>query len=352
VKAYLILENGAVFEGESFGAAGEASGEVVFTTGMHGYLETLTDPSYSGHIVVQTFPLIGNYGVIPADFEAGFIGAKAYIVKYPCQTPSNFRSDGVLGTFLCERGVVGLAGIDTRQLTKILRDNGVMNGKIMMTPPTPADAPAPGTIKNAVAGVSGKEPTVVGNGDLDLVLLDYGAKKSIAEKLASRGARVQVLPYNTPADKILAMSPKGIMLSNGPGDPSEDANAPLVETIKTLMESNIPIFGICLGHQLMALAQGYKTRKMKFGHRGSNQPVKDLASGRFFITSQNHGYEVATEPNDPRLSFVNVNDKTCEGLDFGRHFSVQFHPEACGGPLDTEFLFDKFIERVKAYAAE
>ena len=348
MKAYLILENGAVFEGESFGTRGEVAGEVVFTTGMTGYLETLTDPSYCGQIVVQTFPLIGNYGVIPEDLESPNVGAKAYIVKYPCHNPSNFRSEYSLDAFLKERGVIGLCGIDTRALTRIIRTSGVMNGKITAAPPAAADrAEAQAyTIHNPVAAVSAPA-ALTGNGRRRVALMDFGAKRGIAEALAANGCQTASFPHNAPAAQILASKPQGVMLSNGPGDPADPANAGIVETIRVLEKSGIPLFGICLGHQLLALAKGHKTRKLKFGHRGANQPVKEIATGKVYITSQNHGYEVVANNS----SFINVNDGTCEGLDYGNSFSVQFHPEARGGPLDTVFLFDRFIQRIDAYAA-
>jgi len=356
MKAYLVLQNGTVMEGSSFGAQGEVTGEVVFATGMTGYLETLTDQSYYGQIVLQTFPLIGNYGIIPDDFESAKVGAKAYIVKHPCQHPSNFRSEGDLDAFLKERGIIGLYGIDTRALTRIIRQNGVMNGKITARPPTADDiAEAKAyTILNAVAAVSSRsvsktlpaQSLTVRQAALRVALLDFGAKRGIAEALAARGCEVWSFPHDTKAEEILQMKPNGIMLSNGPGDPAESANDCIIETLRILQQSNVPIFGICLGHQLLALANGYSTRKLKFGHRGANQPVKELSTGRVYITSQNHGYAVVTD----KSSFVNVNDGTCEGLDYGKSFSVQFHPEARGGPLDTAFLFDRFIERMNANA--
>ena len=343
-KAYLILENGTVFEGKSFGAVREVTGEIVFTTGMTGYIETLTDPSYYGQIILQTFPLIGNYGIISEDFESKDIKAKAYIVKYPCQEPSNFRSEDKLDAFLKKNNITGLYGIDTRQLTKIIRDNGVMNGKITLSYPTKNDLMGAKEyyVKNAVASVSTrkiikKECNI--KSPHKVALLDFGAKNGITEALTKRGCEVWIFPYNTKPKEILDIKPNGIMLSNGPGDPAEPANVEIIENIRELMQTGIPVFGICLGHQLMALAMGYKTQKLKFGHRGANQPVKDLSTGNVYITSQNHGYSVIT--NDS--SFVNVNDGTCEGLDYGVCFSVQFHPEARGGPLDTSFLFERFI---------
>jgi len=352
MKAYLVLQNGTVMEGSSFGAQGEVTGEVVFATGMTGYLETLTDPSYYGQIVLQTFPLIGNYGIIPADFESAGVGTKAYIVKHPCQNPSNFRSEGDLDAFLKERGIIGLYGIDTRALTRIIRQNGVMNGKITARPPTADDiAEAKAyTILNAVSAVSSHSVTKILPKSQPAVkrvaLMDFGAKRGISAALAARGCEVWSFPHDTKAEEILHMKPDGIMLTNGPGDPAESANDCIIETLRVLQKNNALIFGICLGHQLLALANGYSTRKLKFGHRGANQPVKELSTGRVYITSQNHGYAVVTDNS----SFVNVNDGTCEGLDYGNSFSVQFHPEARGGPLDTGFLFDRFMERMKTNA--
>jgi len=348
-KAYLILENGTVFEGQSFGAQGEITGEVVFATGMVGYLETLTDPSYYGQIVLQTFPLIGNYGVIPDDFESEFVAARAYIVKTPCNNPSNFRSQGNLDGFLRQKNIIGLCGIDTRALTKIIRKNGVMNGKITPYPPSEKDRDDAKNyrISNAVEAVSPKSSAKIGEGGRRIALMDFGAKRGISNALVSRGCEVLTFPANTPFNEILQANPSGIMLSNGPGDPANPANSAAIETVRMLMQKGIPIFGICLGHQLLALANGYKTQKLKFGHRGANQPVKELSTGRTYITSQNHGYAVIANNS----SFVNVNDGTCEGLDYGNSFSVQFHPEARGGPLDTSFLFDRFMERINAYAA-
>jgi carbamoyl-phosphate synthase small subunit len=347
MAAYLILENGMVMAGESFGARGEVTGEVVFATAMTGYLETLTDQSYHGQIVLQTFPLIGNYGVIPPDFESARIGAKAYIVKHPCRNPSNFRSEGHLDAFLKERGVIGLCGIDTRALTRIIRENGVMNGKITAAPPGEADLAEARAyvIRDAVAAVSTRGLTKTGQGPRRVALLDFGAKRGITDALAARGCEVWSFPHDADAGEILRMKPDGIMLSNGPGDPADPANDGIVETIRVLQRGGVTIFGICLGHQLMALANGYSTKKLKFGHRGANQPVREVATGRVYITSQNHGYAVVSETG----SFVNVNDGTCEGLDYGNSFSVQFHPEARGGPLDTAFLFDRFMARMDAH---
>jgi len=347
--AYLILENGAIFKGESFGARGEAVGEIVFTTGMTGYLETLTDQSYYGQIIVQTFPLIGNYGVITPDFESRTVSARAYIVKYPCNGPSNFRSEGVLGDFLRERGIIGLSGIDTRALTRIIRENGVMNGKITVAPPTEEDRAEvmAYSFRNPVAAVSTPSLLKTGSGARRVALMDFGAKLGIQNELAARGCEVWSFPHDITAREIMETAPHGVMLSNGPGDPADPANSVIIDTIRIILQNGLPIFGICLGHQLLALAKGYSTQKLKFGHRGANQPVKELSTGRVYITSQNHGYAVVAE----KSSFINVNDGTCEGLDYGDSFSVQFHPEARGGPLDTAFLFDRFIEKMDAYAA-
>ena len=345
---YLVLENGQVFKGEGFGASGEVISEVVFTTGMCGYLETLTDESFHGQCVVHTFPLIGNYGVIPEDFESDQIGPSAYIVKHLCQGPSNFRSEGDLDAFLKSRGIVGLQGIDTRALTKLLRERGVMNGMIT-DDPSHADLEAIRAyrLQNAVASVSTKQvyTEACENSRFHVVMMDFGAKKGILRCLRKRGCQVTVVPYNTPMEKILAMQPDGIMLSNGPGDPAE--NVEVIENLKQLMTCGLPIFGICLGHQLLALANGCRSSKMKYGHRGTNQPARCTDNGRVYITSQNHGYEILAGSLQPEVGYElyqNVNDGTCEGIAYktAPAFTVQFHPEASAGPQDTEFLFDRF----------
>jgi len=353
-KAYLILENGIVFEGESFGAEKETMGELVFTTAMTGYLETLTDPSYFGQVVLQTFPLIGNYGVIPADFETDTPVLKGYIVREWCQAPSNFRCEGQLDAFLKEKGVPGICGIDTRALTRIVREYGVLNCKIQYKPDMTDDEMAAlkaYTIKDAVESTTCSEKEIFapeGEEKYNIVLMDFGAKHNIGRELNKRGCRLTVVPAHTSAEEILALDPDGVMLSNGPGDPAE--NVQVIEELKKLCEAKIPIFGICLGHQLLALAQGGKTEKLHYGHRGANQPVKELNSGRVFITSQNHGYAVVSDSlhEGAEVSFVNGNDGTCEGVVYTNMpaFSVQFHPEACGGPQETSFLFDKFLEMI------
>ena len=367
--AYLILENGVIFKGKAFGTERETLGEIVFTTGMTGYLETLTDPSYYGQIVLQTFPLIGNYGVIPEDFESPKIALSGYIVKFPCELPSNFRSIESIDTLLKKQGVTGLCGIDTRMLTKIIRQSGVLNGKIKYSEPTEDDRKDAERYKvvspvKQVSLIGSREPglTTAHNPRpathdqrpmTRIALLDFGAKGGIEEAFIRRGCNVTSFAYNAGAEEILKMKPSGIVLSNGPGDPSDPANAGIIKTVRSLDKSGVPILGICLGHQLFALARGYKTRKMKFGHRGANQPVKDLSTGRVYITSQNHGYAVDVE-DVPSLnhSYINVNDGTNEGLDYGLSFSVQFHPEAQGGPLDTSFLFDRFLDRINGKCSD
>lgn len=354
-KAYLILENGTIFEGKSFGAHGESIGEIVFTTAMTGYLETLTDPSYYGQIVVQTFPLIGNYGVIPADFESSRPHVKGYIVRDRCQEPSNFRCEGDLDTFLKQNGIVGLYGIDTRALTKIVRESGVMNGKIVSegTALSFADLKSYKIVEAVENTTCKEEQTFEPEGEVKrrVVLYDFGAKHNIGRELVKRGCEVTVVPAHTTAERIKELAPDGIMLSNGPGDPAD--NTGIIAELAKICEMKIPTFGICLGHQLLALSQGAKTEKLKYGHRGANQPATDTATGRVYITSQNHGYAVINSslPEGARASFVNANDGTCEGVayDYMPAFSVQFHPEACGGPLDTGFLFDRFTNLIDSH---
>lgn len=354
--AFLVLSNGRVFEGKRIGAAGDSIGELVFTTGMEGYIETLTDESYAGQIVIQTFPLIGNYGIIEEDFE-GKSAVRGYIVREECETPSNFRCNYPLDEFLKKNNIPGLCGLDTRALTRMLREEGTMNAMICDTVPEVLDALKNYAVRGVVAEVSRKEPTVCpaqGETRFRVTLLDYGAKNNIIRSLTKRGCEVTVVPQNTSAEDILAGDPDGIMLSNGPGDPEE--NTYCIEQIRKLIGKK-PIFGICLGHQLTALAMGGKTVKLKYGHRGANQPVKEVGGTRTYITSQNHGYAVVSESlgKEARVTFINANDKSCEGVEYPLLdcFTVQFHPEACGGPKDTDFLFDRFIEKMKGadYAA-
>ena len=431
MKAFLILADGTVFEGKSIGATGSTIGETVFTTGMTGYLETLTDPSYYGQIVTQTFPLIGNYGDIPVDYESKKSWVRGYIVRELCEQPSNFRCSGQLNDFLKAQGIIGICGIDTRSLTKRLRESGVMNGMIVsgknaenlrpqellakikdykitdavklvqtkegeVSPCAPVSSASP-AVAYATLSSGGNnsttKPTKFCEAKLQaqvhscnsqteisylrhprnaphIVLFDFGAKLNIQRELEKRGCKVTVVPYNTTAEEVLKMQPDGIMLSNGPGDPAE--NISVIEEIRKFCEYNkqvvsirpsaysttadgsttrvIPIFGICLGHQMLALARGCKTSKLKYGHRGGNHPCKDTETGRVYITSQNHGYAVENTSLPPyaKMSFFNVNDGTVEGITYTDipAFSVQFHPEACGGPHDTNFLFDRFLKMI------
>lgn len=355
-KAYLVLQTGEVFEGYSFGSPVDQTGELVFTTGLCGYLETLTDPSYCGQIVLQTFPLIGNYGVIPEDFE-GHCCVSGYVVREYCPHPSNFRCQGTLDEFLKAQGVPGLCGVDTRALTRLLRERGTLNARICRTVPEDLGEIASYRVVGAVEAVTTHEVQYlppVGEKTCRIALIDYGAKRNISRELQKRGAEVVVLPANVTADEVLALQPDGLMLSNGPGDPADCAQQ--IETLRALL-GKVPLFGICLGHQLLALATGASTGKLKYGHRGGNQPVTDLFTGRTYITSQNHGYAVLADTlKEGRLRFVNANDHTCEGVDYPQYraFSVQFHPEACSGPHDCAFLFDRFFEQmgVNAHAAQ
>lgn len=337
------MADGQTFEGYAFGADAPAVGELVFTTGMCGYVETLTDPSYFGQIVLQTFPMIGNYGVIPADFE-GKCALNGYVVREWCDTPSNFRCEYDVDVFLKENGIPGIYGVDTRQITKIIRESGVMNAIITDTLPVDMKSVADFKIENAVASVSTKQRAVFQPAEPKhrVTLVDYGAKRNIIRELVARGCAVTVVPYDTTAEDVLSTFPDGIVLSNGPGDPTE--NVFCIEQLKRLM-GKLPLMGICLGHQLLALADGGKTEKLKYGHRGTNQPVH-LTGGHTYITSQNHGYAVV-DGSTPHgvTNMMNANDGTCEGVDYPslNAFSVQFHPESSSGPKDTSFLFDKFI---------
>ena len=348
-KGYLVLQDGQVFEGVRFGADTATVGELVFTTGMCGYIETLTDPSYAGQIVMQTYPLIGNYGIIREDFE-GACCVKGYVVREWCEVPSNFRKDCDLDTYLKEQGVPGLYGVDTRQLTRIIREHGVMNATICDEVPADLTAVTTYAVTGVVEAVTCREPAVYpaeGEEAFKVSLIDYGAKRNIVRELQKRGCTVTVLPATTSAENILATNPNGVMLSNGPGDPAE--NIYQIGQIKKLL-GKVPMFGICLGHQLTALAAGGSTYKLKYGHRGVNQPVRDLSGVRTYITSQNHGYAVDSDTvKVGRISFANANDGTCEGIDYPelKAFTVQFHPEACTGPKDTSFLFDRFVNLMK-----
>ncbi|RKM61991.1 carbamoyl phosphate synthase small subunit [Butyrivibrio sp. CB08] len=369
MKAFLILEDGTKFEGKHIGADKDVVSEIVFNTSMAGYTEVFTDPSYAGQAVCMTYPLIGNYGVCVEDMESERIWLDAIIVRELSRIPSNFRCDMSIQDFLDKYEIPGIEGIDTRALVRLLREKGTMNGLITTNENISFDSVkdkiAAYTTGDVVSKVSCKEkrlfkaseyedriegkPSLVkernGTG-LKVALLDVGAKQNITDSLLERGCDVTVYPYNTTAEEILGDKPDGIMLSNGPGDPKDCAG--VIEEVKKLYESDVPIFAICLGHQLMGLATGADTHKMKYGHRGGNHPVKDLETGKVYISSQNHGYVVDVDKLDKTKAvpaFMNVNDGTNEGLKYvGKNiFTVQFHPEACPGPQDTSFLFDRFI---------
>lgn len=354
MEAFLILEDGNVFRGTSIGADKEVISEIVFNTSMTGYLEVLTDPSYAGQAVVMTYPLIGNYGICHADKESLKPWPDGFIVRELSPMPSNFRSEDTIQNFLSSNNIPGISGIDTRALTKILREKGTMNGMITTDKNYDLDSIIPRlkayTTGDVVSKVTCAEKSTLNGDGLKVALMDFGAKKNIARSLNERGCEVTILPAETPAEEILAGGYDGIMLSNGPGDPKECKN--IIKEIKKLYDSDMPIFAICLGHQLMALATGADTHKMKYGHRGANHPVKDLQTGKVYISSQNHGYVVDMDTLDPKVAtpaFINVNDKTNEGLSYvGKNiFTVQFHPEACAGPQDSNFLFDRFIDMMK-----
>lgn len=369
--AYLVLENGQIFKGKAFGEEKEVLAEVVFTTGMTGYLETLTDQSYFGQAVVQTFPLIGNYGIISPDSESASlsIGPKAYIVKHLCVHPSNFRCEENMDAFFKRKGIVGVYGIDTRALTRAIRSQGVMNGLITYDlADIDYERIRSYTIEQAVESVTTGERRLVEAGSeretvpftiektispvrLRVALLDFGIKENIVRELSERNCEVIVFPSFTGAEEILSYEPNGIMLSNGPGDPTK--NTTVIEMVRKLCGSGVPIFGICLGHQIMALANGCQIRKMKYGHRGANQPVKNLETGKVSITTQNHGYVVKTGTIDEKAAkewYVNANDGSCEGIRYLNFpaVTVQFHPEACAGPQDTSYLFDHFMEMMES----
>ena len=350
MKAFLILEDGTVFNGTSIGSTREVISEIVFNTSMTGYLEVLTDPSYAGQAVTMTYPLIGNYGICYKDMESLKAWPDGYIVRELSRMPSNFRCEDPIQKFLIDNDIPGIAGVDTRALTKILREKGTMNGMITTNENYNLDEILPKIKEYKVTGVVDKvtcsEKKVLKGDGPRVALYDFGAKNNIARSLNSRGCEVTIYPARTPAEEVLKTNPDGIMLSNGPGDPKECVSE--IEEIKKLYNSDVPIFAICLGHQLMALATGADTHKLKYGHRGANHPVKDLKTGKVYISSQNHGYVVDAENVDPNIAvpaFVNVNDGTNEGLAYvGKNiFTVQFHPEACPGPQDSGYLFDRFI---------
>ena len=354
MKAFLILEDGTVFTGTSIGSKKEIISEIVFNTSMTGYLEVLTDPSYAGQAVCMTYPLIGNYGICHEDQESLRPWPDGYIVRELSRIPSNFRCEDTVQNFLKKYDIPGIAGIDTRALTKILREKGTRNGMITTNENYNLDEIIPKlkeyTTGKVVERVTCEEKHVLKGNGPKVALLDFGAKENIAKSLNKRGCEVTIYPAATPAEEILKSNPDGIMLSNGPGDPKECVS--IIKEVKKLYDSEVPIFAICLGHQLMALATGADTKKMKYGHRGGNHPVKDLETGRVYISSQNHGYMVDTDTLDQNVAvpaFENVNDKTNEGLKYiGKNiFTVQFHPEACPGPQDSGYLFDRFMKMME-----
>ena len=348
---YLVLENGEIFEGERIGTTVDTACEVVFNTGMVGYLETFTDPSYSGQGIVMTYPLIGNYGVILEDFESEKIWAKAVFIHEMAEFDSNFRKKDSLNKFLRDYKVTGLTNINTRKLTRMLRDSGTMNGYVTSNLDNMESIMK--KIKEYKVGDVVKDATTKQflsygkNYKKQIVLMDYGFKHNIVNSFLKRDVGVTVCPSTTPVDRILALNPDGILLSNGPGNPEDCTEE--IKILKELYKTNLPILGICLGHQLMALANGFETKKLKYGHRGPNHPVKDLEKDRVYITSQNHGYYVVGESIDTNIaevSHVNLNDGTVEGIRYKNKkiMTVQFHPEACPGPEDTGIIFDEFIQ--------
>ncbi|MDH5161126.1 carbamoyl phosphate synthase small subunit [Heyndrickxia oleronia] len=355
MKRQLILEDGTVMIGQAFGSNETTFGEIVFTTGMTGYQETITDPSYCGQIVTLTYPLVGNYGINRDDYESIQPAIKGLIVKEAADFPSNWRNDMSLDEFLKIKNIPGISGVDTRKLTRIIRKHGTLKGAIC------ADTVNPNEIikqllednkpNNQVEQVSTKKPYPSPGRGHHVVLVDFGSKHGILRELNKRNCDVTVVPYNTNAEEILALKPDGVMLSNGPGDPKDVPEG--VAMIQGLL-GECPIFGICLGHQLFALANGADTYKLKFGHRGANHPIKDLKTGRIYFTSQNHGYAVSEESihsTHLKVTQVNLNDSTIEGLEHELYpaFTVQYHPEAAPGPEDTNFLFDQFLLSIEKW---
>lgn len=355
MKRKLVLENGTVFTGDAIGSLQETTGEVVFNTSMTGYQEILSDPSYCDQIITLTYPLIGNYGINRDDFETLHPSAGGLIIRESASHPSNFRSAASLDAWLKEKDIPAIAGIDTRMLTRIIRKHGTLSGRICSEKADETEAveelQAFQPSKDKVKRVSTKNAYHAPGSGRRVVLMDYGAKHGIARNLIGRGCDVFVLPYNATAEEVLKLNPDGVMLSNGPGDPTDVPES--IETLKKLL-GHVPIFGICLGHQLLSLACGASSSKLKFGHRGGNHPVKDVRSGRVDITSQNHGYTIDRDSlmgTDLQLTHVNVNDGTVEGVAHQHYpaFSVQYHPEASPGPNDPNYLFDEFMKMIEKH---
>ena len=353
-KAFLVLADGTVFEGKSFGAEGTVFGEVVFTTSMVGYQETLTDPCYQGQMVVQTFPLIGNYGTNDEDYASDSSVVSGYIVREYCEEPSNFRCTSTIDAFMKKHGIIGLYDIDTRQLTRIIREKGVMNGMITVAESIDK-SDSINKINSYEAGelvskVSVKEKKLIkaDNAKFSVAVIDLGDNKAYVSELVKRGCDVTVLPYNVSSEDIKATGADGVFISDGPGNPA--VNTAAIDTVKKLAAEKTPMFAVGLGHLVLALANGAEVTKLKYGHRGASQPVVTLETGRTYITSQNHGYAVESLSADIGvMSHINGNDKTCEGIKYNNipAFSVQFRPETCGGPQDTSYLYDRFIKMME-----
>jgi len=351
MNAQLILENGIIFNGNAFGYIKETVGEVVFNTGMTGYQEVLTDPSYYGQIVTMTYPLIGNYGINIDDMESKSIKVKGFIVRENCTAPNNWRCEFELNEYLKRNRIIGLEGIDTRALTKMIRNNGTMRGIITVRELTESQIKtklASFNNTNAVAKVTREEIEVVEGTEVHIAMYDFGMKNNIIRSFEARNCKMTIFPASAKAEDVLAVNPDGVFLSNGPGNPKDIGE--VIEEVKKLVGVK-PMTGICLGHQILALAMGANTTKLKFGHRGANHPVLDKQTGKVMITSQNHGYVVEEEtlPSNIEVTHVNLNDQTIEGIKIKDKdiYTVQFHPEACPGPHDTDLIFDEFVALMK-----